>query len=676
MTGDLDHPDDAHRDDAHDDGGGNGGGAAVDAETAAGHYFDMLLRDAPAVEYERPVVEARGVGADDRTVAALEQAKIAALRVRGVLHDYRRRESELTALYETANDLAGMRNLDQVLRAIVHRARVLLGTDIAYLTLREAESADTTMRVTSGSVSARFQQVRLGPGEGLGGLVATTAHPYVTANYSADDRFLHTEPIDSAVAEEGLVAILGVPLELNGQVIGVLFAANRRERPFTQAEIALLRSLATHAAIAIDTANLIDRTRTALAELNAANAELTARTEEVERAADAHDKLTDLLLRGAGTDDITAAVAELIGGDVELLDLAGDDAQQSRRIETADRTEREGTEPAADSVPAAVAESLTKGRAASRNGVWVAASAAGNEPLGALVVRRPTDLGPAEQRILERAAVVAALLLLLRRSVSDAEHRVRGELLDEVLADPGRDPETLRQRARKVATDLGRPHVVIVADAPQADPHRLRAAARHIAEVRHGLAGVRDHYTVITVPGDGAAEIARQVRADLRGAVGHPVTAGAAGPTDGLATFPPTYREALRCLQALQALGREDEAGVSEELGFVGLLLAESRSLESFVADAIGPLIDYDAERGTTLVETLAAYFAAGGSLTRAKATLHVHVNTVSQRLERISQLLGTEWQQPDRALELQLALRVHGLLRHGVDLGGDLGGR
>jgi DNA-binding PucR family transcriptional regulator len=70
-------------------------------------------------------------------------------------------------------------------------------------------------------------------------------------------------------------------------------------------------------------------------------------------------------------------------------------------------------------------------------------------------------------------------------------------------------------------------------------------------------------------------------------------------------------------------------------------------------------VLDYDARRGTELVRTLRTYFESGSSLTRAKDVLHVHVNTVVQRLDRIASLLGPDWQTPERALELQLALRV-----------------
>lgn len=56
-------------------------------------------------------------------------------------------------------------------------------------------------------------------------------------------------------------------------------------------------------------------------------------------------------------------------------------------------------------------------------------------------------------------------------------------------------------------------------------------------------------------------------------------------------------------------------------------------------------------------------YYTAGQSPRRAATALHVHVNTVAQRLDRIGQLLGPEWQQPGRSLDIQLALRLRTLL-------------
>lgn len=65
---------------------------------------------------------------------------------------------------------------------IVHRARRLLATDTAYLTLHDPARGDTYMRVTDGSISAKFRALRLAMGAGLGGLVAQTAVPYSTTS--------------------------------------------------------------------------------------------------------------------------------------------------------------------------------------------------------------------------------------------------------------------------------------------------------------------------------------------------------------------------------------------------------------------------------------------------------------------------------------------------------------
>ena len=628
------------------------------ADDEAVVYLALLARDAPAAEYDQPLRAARVSGASAEHIAALEHARSLALGVRATLREQRRRENELAALFETAGDLAGLRDLDDVLRAIVLRARKLLGTDVAYLSLHDESAGDTYMRVTAGSVSAEFQRVRLGMGEGLGGLVAQTSSPYATADYFNDARFQHTRSIDSAVHDEGLIAILGVPLLAGGKVIGVLFASDRRIRPFTRNEVALLGSLAAHASIAIESANQLTETKAALAELAEASRVIREHSAAVERAAEAHEALTSLLLRGAGLGELAASVSEILGGAVCLTDEHG-------RI-------LHGSAADADSaanLATAAAESERTGKAVfSRpEKMWIAAVQAGGESLGAIAVRADESLDPADQRILERAATVTALRLLTERSVSEAEYQVRGELLTDLLdaaARPDPDAAALRERARRLKADLDVAHVVVVAkaEAADADRRRLASAAAHLAATRQGLAGERAGTIVLLLPGIDPTATARDVVHHLQAAIQRPVTAGAAGPGHGPLAPAKLHAEAEHCLSALLALGRIGDAAAADDLGFVGLLLGGGQQVPGFVEQTLGPILDYDARRSTDLLRTLESYFACGGNLMRTKDRLHVHVNTVTQRLDRIAKLLGPDWHSPDRALELQLALRLHRL--------------
>lgn len=625
--------------------------------SAEAPYLGLLARDASVEAYEQPVLRARAEGEPADRIAALEEARLLALRVRAELEGRRRREAELSALFETAHDLAGLRDLDAVLQAIVQRARSLLGTDVAYLSLNDPARGDTYMRVTEGSVSARFQQLRLGMGEGLGGLVAQTARPYVTDDYFQDGRFQHTLTIDAGVRDEGLVAILGVPLMLGPHVIGVLFAADRRARVFERGQIALLGSFAALAAAAIDTANLLTETRAALAGLEHANEIIRDRSAVIERASDVHDRLAELVLRGGGVHDVAAAVSQVLAGTVEFT---------------------EATAAPAEALEASRAE----GHAVRHGSDWIAAVAAGGELLGALVLRGHPGLDPVDQRTFERAAMVTSLLLLARRSAAEAEQRVRGELLDDLLDARDRDPRLLRERASRLQADLDATHVVLAArlDGPAADAdeeaaarRRLWSAASHLAATRHGLAAARDGGTVLLLPlgvGDTATDVARRTARHLGTAVHQPVTVGASAPVTDLAGHPETvtaaYAEGRRCLDALHLLGRAGDGAAAEDFGFLGLLLAGERDIAGFVERTIGPVVSYDERRGTELLRTLDAYFEGGMSPARTKDALHVHVNTVAQRLERVGRLLGEDWQTPARALEIQLALRLHRLATPG----------
>ncbi len=580
-------------------------------------------------------------------VDADPEARELALRIRSAFAAQRRREAELTALVDTARDLAALRDPSVILGAIVRRARTLLGTDVAYLTLYDAQAGDTFMRATDGSVSARFQSVRLSLGDGLGGLVASTHRPYWTADYFADQRFAHTGTIDTAVGDEGLVAICGTPLLVDAQFVGVLFAANRAPRPFSREEVALLGSLAALAAVSILQTRAAADTAEALDRLSEAHAAVHRHTAGVERAAAAHDRFAELVLAGGGVDEITAALAELTCGWVALLDQAG------HRLSC--------TGPVPAQLPVLEAARRGSGRLVRHDGMWAVTVKAASEHLGFLVIGGVQDLDDPDRRTIERAGVVTALLLLFERAAADAEQRMRTDLVSDLVSGRG-EPAVRVARARSQGLDLGEGHAVLVARGRPGEPRRSLVMSAHAAVGNGALVGEHDGDVVALVPSADPHQCAGRVAARMGRSV--EVTVGAAGPVSSVEDVPRAYADARRTTTALVRLGRTGTGGSADSLGFAGLLSGSAPDVGAYVTRVLGSVLDYDRTRGTDLLGTLEAYYAAGGSPRHAATRLHVHANTVAQRLERVGLLLGSDWQQPEQSLELQLALRLRRLLR------------
>ncbi len=623
--------------------------ATVPSSRAALDLLRLLAEDAPVGAVEATARRLAGGDAE-----AAEHARELAVRVKDLLDTRKRREEGLGALVETARDLASLRDPGGVLEAIVRRARSLLGTDVAYLTLFDPDRGDTIMRATAGSVSAAFQSVRLPLGAGLGGLVAQTRRPYWTADYLDDERFRHTREIDSAVGEEGLVAICGTPLLVEDEFVGVLFASNRVRRPFSVAEVSLLGSLAALAAVSLV------QTRT-LAETRATSA-------AVQQAAEAHDRFASVVLEGGGVGDVASTLRDLLGGWVVVLDQDGRrTAEHGEAPPAAARTTAEA-DPLADH-PALLASAGT-GRLAAQDGVTASVATASGERLGTLVLGGRGDLTAGEQRIVERAAVVTALVLLFRRQAAEAEQRVRTDLLSDLLAHDGRDgPErlALAERARLLTMSLDDEYLVAVCHPDP--PTTTRSLALSASSLVHGHGLVAEHRGDVVLlvgahallaesgPSTTAATLAR--RLSVRGQV----TVGVAGPVVPLEGLAAAWTEARRTAQALRTLGRAGAGAAAADLGFAGLVVGERPDVAGYVRGQLGPVLDYDTQRGTELVATLDAYFGNGGSPRRAAADLHVHVNTVTQRLDRVRALLGRDWADPTRSLELQLALRLRQVL-------------
>ncbi|QNE18333.1 GAF domain-containing protein [Kribbella qitaiheensis] len=558
--------------------------------------------------------------------------------LRQLLEASKKREAELSALVDVARELASTRDPGRVLDTIVHRARTLIGTDVAYLTLYDATQGDTYMRATDGSVSAAFQQLRLSLGAGLGGLVAETHKPYWTEDYPGDRRFRHTSPIDNAVGEEGLVAICGTPLIVDGAFVGVLFASNRTRRPFSREEVSLLGSLAALAAVTIVQVRAAAETAAALEQLSAAHA-------GTEHAAAAHDRFAEIVLSGGDVDAIAAALADLLGVWVVLVGAAGNELAGA------------GERPGARNLPIRYGaggvrwgDSPASGRLTPVGDCWVVAATAKGERLGALVIGGVNDLSGADRRIVERAAVVTALVLLFRRQAAEQSRRAQADILADALSGTA-DPRALADRLRLLDPDrrAAGPLTVAVCRGDHNAVLRLSAPLEDKLVLGGPYGGDLVLLFASPTTAKELSDLAR--RTNLTIAVTGPATWGPA--------LVEAHQQGTRLVTTMLRLGRSGESAAPDDLGVAGLVGAAQVDIEAHVHHLLGAVLAYDEQRGTDLIGTMQAYFAAGQSPTRAAVELHIHPNTVQQRLDRITALVGDGWQQPARALDVQVALRL-----------------
>ncbi|MFD1662258.1 helix-turn-helix domain-containing protein [Streptomyces caeni] len=616
--------------------------------------LELLAEGAPAARFEELLRAARHEEASDDTLAELDQAVRLASRVQALISHAQQREAGLAALVDTAHDLILVHGMDALLHEIARRARRLLNFDMAYIGLRDAdgEGRASSIRAAEGETTSLSVGLKTDDDSGLGGLVQRSGAPAWSPDYLTDRDIPHLPDIDAVVRAEGLHAILAVPLGYGTTVFGTLYGADRKVRHFTPDEISLMRSLGKLAGVAIERARLLEETRAEVTELELDTSRARSSLDVQRRVEAAYIRLIDLVLSGCDPQTLAEAAVEELSGALVVRDCLG------RTVVVT------GTPPelAEDDVLRWTYDAHAAGCPVPMSeGGWVAPVTAGGENLGAILLVPDEPLTDGfGVRLLQLTARAVALILLLQRTSTVAHDQIRDELLEELLSDIPPQPRQMIPRARRLGISIDEPHVMVVAR-PEGGPEgRAAAWASSYAHRVSGLMRFRDGCVTLLVPGEDPLAAATAVSRELAPLVGHPVTVGAAGPVSGPGRVAQAHREALSCLEALTELGNLGGVATPQQMGFLGVLLSETHDIGDYIEAVIGPVLDYDTQRFTELTRTLDAYFSSSTSPTRAAASLHVHPNTVSRRLERITELLGADWQDPERALDIQLALRLH----------------
>jgi sugar diacid utilization regulator len=376
------------------------------------------------------------------------------------------------------------------------------------------------------------------------------------------------------------------------------------------------------------------------------------------------DAITEAVESGAGLPEVVRAAARALDASLVLLDRAGHVLAVAARS-PADERSLMGEGGDVDVVELRVAD-RTVGRLRMRLRGGGA---------GPALLRLVTTLVASEvERV--RAPEQAS-----REAVAAFLHGVLGRAFgsrDEVVA-----------RARDLGLDLEEGGSVVVARAhahvTTEDGWRQRVLATAERGARAAVGGAVAALTeradvpgaevVVLVPGgeDEGARAAEGVLRELRaGLSGHSFALGRSRPAGDPFTLDRAANEAL--LAANVAEGDEERPVLAfEETGAYRLLLPamseDPAELQRFYAETVEPLVVYDEQYATDLLQTVEAFLDADGNVAGTAAKLFTHRHTIRYRLERVRELTGLDVASTDGREKLSLglkAMRVLGIAHRG----------
>ena len=419
----------------------------------------------------------------------------------------------------------------------------------------------------------------------------------------------------------------------------------------------LLRVLAQQMGIALANARLHNRQTSATAEAQTLNRKLAETVVAYERRAAIHDRLTRAAAAGEGPPGIAQAVHELTGYPIAVEDRHGN-------LQAWAGPGRVDPYPK----PSAAARERLLRRAADEGGpirdgdrLLVIASPRPDIASALVLVDPERTAGESESVALEHGATVLGMEMARLQSLAETEMRLGRDLVDDLLT--GTDGQTAASRAQALGYDLGQAHrvAVVVGQEPLGGDGTLPEAVRRAAggPSPRILVAPRGGAIVVIAPADNDWD--DLCAAVQRGMAGGSCRIGVGGICSELNELPRSYREAVLSLRMGDVRTGGSRVAIFDQLGVYRILaeVEDTTTVDRFVREWLGPLIEYDARRNGEMVPTLSRYLECGRSHGATADALSIHRSTLKYRLQRIREISGHDLSDPDTSFNLQLATRA-----------------
>jgi len=135
--------------------------------------------------------------------------------------------------------------LETLLDELLTRVIAILGADTVAILLLDDDDTTLVARAAKGLEEEVERGVRIPVGRGFAGRIAATRRPVRILDLAKAD------VVNPILREKGLSSLLGVPLLVEGNVVGVLHVGTLQERAFDDEDVELLQRAADRAALTI-----------------------------------------------------------------------------------------------------------------------------------------------------------------------------------------------------------------------------------------------------------------------------------------------------------------------------------------------------------------------------------------------------------------------------------------
>lgn len=160
---------------------------------------------------------------------------------------FNRMAESLRVRFDVDRELSSTLNLQTVLATLVRHAQRLCEADLAFLAYRERDAARASVAACAGASGTAIHHWIIQPGLGRAGWVLREGRIFAAPQPAPD-----TDPDEARVlAEEGLAALILVPIRLQQTCVGVLGVGRRQAGEFGEGAVETLERLADQAAVAL-----------------------------------------------------------------------------------------------------------------------------------------------------------------------------------------------------------------------------------------------------------------------------------------------------------------------------------------------------------------------------------------------------------------------------------------